>query len=125
MNVVHAGSTYQIYGESLKTYSQLPVRSYEVGFSKMTGFFLTAHNDLVVNESKVYGSSPQKVDKVLRAFNLTDRNFGVILSGRKGIGKSLFARLLANKAQEYDLPLIIVSLLIGFIINYIKYHEKF
>ena len=109
MNVVHAGSTYQIYGESLKTYSKLPVRSYEVGFSKMTGFFLTAHNDLVVNESKIYGSSPQKVDKVLRAFNLTDRNFGVILSGRKGIGKSLFARLLANKAQEYDLPLIIVS----------------
>ena len=109
MNVVHAGSTYQIYGESLKTYSKLPIRSYEVGFSKMTGFFLTAHNDLVVNESKIYGSSPQKVDKVLRAFNLTDRNFGVILSGRKGIGKSLFARLLANKAQEYNLPLIIVS----------------
>lgn len=109
MNVVHAGSSYQIYGESLKTYSKLPIRSYEVCFSKMTGFYLTAHNDLVVNETKIYGSTPAKVDKVLKAFDITDRNFGVILSGRKGIGKSLFARLLANRAKDYELPLIIVS----------------
>lgn len=109
MNVVHAGSSYQIYGESLKTYTKLPTRSYQVCFSKMTGFYLTAHNDLVVNETKIYGSAPSKVEKVLRGFNASDRNFGVILSGRKGIGKSLFARLLANRALDYDLPLIIVS----------------
>ena len=108
MNVVHAGSTYQIYGEALKTYAQLPIRTYEVGFNKMTGFFLTAHNDLSVNETKIYGSAPEKVNKVLRAFSVTDRNFGDILSGRKGIGKSLFARQLAVKAKEYNLPLIIV-----------------
>lgn len=108
MNVVHAGSTYQIYGEALKTYAQLPVRTYEVGFSKMTGFFLTAHSDLSVNETKIYGSTPEKVNKVLRAFSVTDRNFGVILSGRKGIGKSLFARQLAIQAKAYNLPLVIV-----------------
>ena len=45
MNVVHAGSTYQIYGDSLQTYKELPVGTYEVCFSKMTGFFLTSHND--------------------------------------------------------------------------------
>lgn len=109
MNVVHAGSTYQIYGESVKTYNLLPTRTYEVCFNKMTGFYLSSRNNLIVQEEKIYGEGPRKVDKVLRAFEVADRNFGVILSGRKGIGKSLFARLLATRAVDYSLPLIIVS----------------
>ena len=109
MNVVHSGDTFQIYGEALKTYDKLPVGTYDVCFHKMMGFYLTSHADLVVNEEKIYGSSPAKVEKVLRGFQAVDRNFGVILSGRKGIGKSLFARQLAVRAKDYDLPLLLVS----------------
>lgn len=109
MNVVHSGNTFQIYGDALKTYDTLPLGAYDVNFHKMMGFFLTSRNDLVVNEEKIYGSTPVKVDKVLNSFTKVDRNFGVILSGRKGIGKSLFARQLATKAKDYNLPLIVVS----------------
>ena len=109
MNVVHSGSTFQIYGDALKTYTQLPVGTYEVCFHKMMGFYLSSHNDLSVNEDKIYGSTPTKVEKVLRGFKSVNRNFGVILSGRKGIGKSLFARQLAERAKEYELPLILVT----------------
>ena len=109
MNVVHSGDTFQIYGDALKTYDKLPVGTYDVCFHKMMGFYLTSHSDLVVNEDKIYGSSPAKVEKVLRGFQAVDRNFGVILSGRKGIGKSLFARQLAVRAKDFNLPLIIVS----------------
>lgn len=109
MNVVHSGNTFQIYGDSLKTYGQLPAGTYEVGFSKFSGFFLTSHNNLTVNEEKVYGNTEQKVRKVLHSFARVDRNFGVILSGRKGIGKSLFARLLAVHAMEIGIPLILVT----------------
>lgn len=109
MNVVHSGDTFQIYGDALKTYDKLPLGTYDVCFHKMMGFYLTSHSDLVVNEDKIYGSSPAKVEKVLRGFQAVDRNFGVILSGRKGIGKSLFARQLAVRAKDYNLPLIIVS----------------
>ena len=109
MNVVHSGDTFQIYGDALKTYDKLPVGTYDVCFQKMMGFYLTSHADLVVNEEKIYGSSPAKVEKVLRGFQAVDRNFGVILSGRKGIGKSLFARQLAVRAKDYNLPLILVS----------------
>ena len=105
MNVVHSGNTFQIYGDSLKTYEQLPAGTYEVGFSKFSGFFLTAHTDLVVNEEKVYGCTEKKVQKVLHSFSKVDRNFGVILSGRKGIGKSLFARVLAVHALRAGIPL--------------------
>ena len=107
MNVVHSGETYQIYGDALKTYDKLPLGTYEICFHKMMGFYLTSHADLVVNE-KIYGNSPAKVEKVLKGFSMVDRNFGVILSGRKGIGKSLFARQLAIRAKDYNLPLIIV-----------------
>ena len=108
MNVVHSGNQFQIYGDALKTYEKLPLGTYEVNFHKMMGFFLTSHSELVVNEEKIYGSTPAKVEKVLRGFQAVDRNFGVILSGRKGIGKSLFARQLAIRAKDYGLPLILV-----------------
>ena len=109
MNVVHSGDTFQIYSNALKTYEKLPLGTYDVCFHKMMGFYLTSHPDLVVNEEKIYGSTPAKVEKVLRGFQAVDRNFGVILSGRKGIGKSLFARQLAVRSKDYNLPLIIVS----------------
>lgn len=109
MNVVHAGDNFQIYGDALKTYNKLPIGTYEVCFQKMMGFFLTSHSELEIKEEKIYGSSAEKVEKVLRGFEAVNRNFGVILSGRKGIGKSLFARLLANRAKDYNLPVIIVS----------------
>ena len=91
MNVVHSGDTFQIYSDALKTYTALPAGTYEVSFSKFSGFFLTSRSDLTINESKIYGCSEKKVQKVLNSFDKVDRNFGVILSGRKGIGKSLFA----------------------------------
>lgn len=109
MNVVNSGSRYQIYGEDVKTYKRLPIASYEVCCSPMSGFYLTLRPDLMVNEEKVYGNHEVRVDKVLRSFSASSRNFGVILSGQKGIGKSLFARLLAQKGIGSGYPVIMVS----------------
>lgn len=109
MNVVQTGGVYQIYGDGLEAYPKLPAKVYDVGFSKMTGFFLTVHHDLTVNEEKIYGNYQRKVSKVLRGFEVASRNFGIILSGPKGVGKSLFAKILSNDAIKKDLPVIIVS----------------
>lgn len=124
MNIVQSGDTFQVFGESLQTYKKLPVGTYEINFSKMMGFYLSIHNDLVVSEEKIYGSTPKKVDKVLKSFSMVDRNFGVILSGKKGIGKSLFARQLAVKAKDYNLPLIIVDTYIPGIANFLSSIEQ-
>ena len=109
MNVVNSGSRYQIYGEDVKTYKRLPIASYEVAFNKMVGFFLTSRPDLVANEDKIYGNHEYRVDKVMNSFRISDRNFGIILSGQKGIGKSLFARILAQKSISAGLPVITVN----------------
>jgi transcriptional regulator with GAF, ATPase, and Fis domain len=100
MNIVNSGSTYQVYGEGLHTFKQLPAASYEVCFHKMKGFFLQSRPNLESKEGKIYGDHERRVAKVLDAFEIANRNLGIILSGEKGIGKSLFARVLAEQAME-------------------------
>ena len=119
MNVVNSGSRFQIYGEDVKTYRNLPVGSYEVDFNKMVGFYLTSRPDLIVNE-KIYGDHAARAEKVINSYARANRNFGVILSGQKGIGKSLFARVLANKGIERNMPVIVVSTYIPGIAGFIS-----
>lgn len=120
MNIVVAGPRVQVYGEDVKTYRQLPTGSYDACFDKMTGFFLTPRQDLEAKEGKVYGNHMQKVEKVMRSFAATDRNFGIILSGQKGAGKSLCARLLAERCIQSDIPVITVSMYIPGIADFIS-----
>lgn len=108
MNIVNSGDRFMVYGEEVKTYKSLPANTYALDFDQMKGFSLKIHNDLVVNE-KIYGPYAKKVQKVMNSFNVSNRNLGIILSGPKGVGKSVFARLLAEEGKKVDLPLIIVS----------------
>ena len=124
MNVINAGSRYQIYGEDVKTYQKLPVGTYLVNFHPMQGFSLSIRNDLAVTEDKIYGSSMTKVNKVMRSYDAVDRNFGVLLSGQKGIGKSLFVRLLAEEAIKKDMPVITLTCAAPGIANFISSIEQ-
>lgn len=119
MKAISIGAKYEIYDDSLKAYDKLPAKTYTVRFSKMSGFFLEARTDLVVRE-KIYGVHPEKADKVLAAFAMFERNLGVILSGDKGIGKSLFARVLSAKAVEAGYPVIIIDQFVPGIASYIE-----
>ena len=120
MNIISAGSRFQVYGEDVKTYQQLPVGTYDVQFSPMTGFWLSERTDLVVTEDKIYGNTPDKVRKVMASYNLVNRNFGVLLSGQKGIGKSLFVRLLAQAAIAENLPVITITAPYGGIASFLS-----
>lgn len=124
MNIVISGSRVQVYGEDVQTFKELPVGSYDVCFNKMTGFYLTPRHELSVKEEKIYGNHEEKVAKVLRSFEATDRNFGIILSGQKGIGKSLFARILASQGAEKGLPVITVAGYIPGIADFISSIEQ-
>ena len=108
MKIVNTGNIFHLYDDSLRTFDKLPAQVYNVGFSKQTGFFLETFNDIEVKE-KIYGVHNEKVEKVFKSFEAFDRNMGIILSGAKGIGKSLFAKLLSIKAVENGYPLIIVD----------------
>lgn len=120
MKTINIGSRYEIYDDSLKTYGQLPAQSYVVRFSKMSGFFLEQYHDITVTEEKAYGVHNEKVAKVLNTFSAMERNLGVILSGDKGIGKSLFAKMLAISAIGKGIPVVVVDKFYPGIASYLE-----
>lgn len=90
---------------------------------KNTGFYLEKYGDFEIKE-KMYGVHKSKVDKVIKAFDMFERNLGVILSGDKGIGKSLCAKLLATEMVKTGVPVIIVDRFIPGINSYLESIEQ-
>lgn len=124
MKVVSTGKRYDLYDDSLRTYDQLPAKSYVVRFHPKMGFYLEEYAEIEVKEEKVYGCHVEKVNKVLNSFNKIERNLGVILSGDKGIGKSLFAKMLMEAAVNNNLPVIIVDSFAPGIASYLEEIEQ-
>ena len=108
MKVIKTGSMYRTYGDDLETFEKLPAKVFNLRFNKMSGFYMEHRSDFEIKE-KIYGVHYEKVDKVLRSFDVFERSLGVILSGAKGIGKSLFAKMLAEQAVKIGLPVVIVD----------------
>lgn len=119
MKVINIGNTYEVYDETLKVFDELPPMCYIVRFSKMRGFFLEKYDDISVSE-RAYGVHDDKVVKVIKSFRRASRSLGVILSGNKGIGKSFFAKMLSDKANKENIPVIVVDRYIPGIANYIE-----
>lgn len=109
MKIIQTGSTYKIYGEDLVVLDKLPAQTYKVEFGQFTGFFLEKQENLEIKESKIYGVHEEKVHKIFNRYQKTLKNLGVILSGDKGIGKSLCAKLLTKTALENNMPVILVG----------------
>ena len=99
MKIVQTGNIYKIYADDLIVKDSLPAQFYNVCFSERAGFFLEKTADITVTE-KMYGVHEAKVQKILGAFGVAERNLGVILSGEKGIGKSMSAKLLADQSSK-------------------------
>jgi len=124
MKVINMANIYEIRDNTLKTFDELPAQTYVVRFSKMRGFYLELYTDIEIKEEKIYGVHLSKIDKVLRVFHNQNRNLGIILSGNKGIGKSLFAKILGVSSIEQGLPLIIVDEYIPGIASFIEKIEQ-
>lgn len=124
MKTINIGNQFEIYDDSLKVFDQLPTQVYIVRFSKMMGFYLERYPDIKINEDKVYGVHINKVQKVMRSFKMFKRNLGIILSGDKGIGKSLFAKLLCIESVKNNLPVIIVDKFYPGIASYLESIEQ-
>ena len=120
MKAIKIGTRVEIYNDAVITYNELPARAYVVRFAKMTGFYLDEYPNIQVKEDKIYGEHMKKVHKVLHAFEKFDRNLGVILSGNKGIGKSMFTRLLSEMAVKTGIPIIVADQYIPGIASYIE-----
>lgn len=120
MKIVNSGSRVLIYGDELKVSDKLENIVYKLCFNKMTGFFLEKHNDIEIKDNKIYGVHKKKAEKVMRTFAKFERNLGIMLSGDKGMGKSLFSKMLSLKSIESGYPVIIVEQYIPSIASFIS-----
>lgn len=108
-SIISTGNQYRIYDSSVETHDTLPIKTFKIAFDPMSGYSLVATNDLDPGNEKVYGQHSKKLNRIMDTYKQTDRSLGIILSGDKGIGKSLMVRLLSEQAMEAGLPVIIVE----------------
>ena len=124
MRVISTGKEFRIYSDHLKVYEQMPSQSYIVRFNPLQGFFLEEYSEIEIHEDKIYGIHLNKVSKAISSFKGFKRNLGIILSGDKGIGKSLYAKLLSKAAIENGYPLIVIDEFIPGIASYLETIEQ-
>lgn len=108
MRAVQSGNQYHIYDNSVSLFDNLPPQVYQIDFNPKTGYSLGLLPDITINE-KIYGVHAEKVKKVLASYANFTRSLGVILSGDKGIGKSLFSKMLCQKAISLGYPVLICN----------------
>lgn len=86
----------------------LPAGTYTVMLHPMRGFYLEQVEDMRVPK-KVYGSVPQRAERILSTFTQRESNTGVLLSGDKGGGKTMLLRTLSAALRAANIPTIIIA----------------
>lgn len=124
MKIVKTGETLRIFSDDLETFDTLPAGTYKVEFHPMMGFYLTQVSDFKTTEDKIYGSHVERISKVLNSYEKFNRSMGLILSGNKGMGKSMFVQLIAEQVVDSGLPVIMVTKAFPGIADFIEEIEQ-
>jgi hypothetical protein len=108
--VIINGADYRImYGNELAVLEALPASIYEVHYEKEKGFFLTRVDGTFTVSETLYGDVEALTGRVMYSFERTEGNLGVLLSGPKGLGKTLTVKNICKTALGRNLPVIMVK----------------
>lgn len=108
--IISTGDTYRVFGSAVQTHNTLPHGTYKIAFDPMSGYSLLRVEPLAVGANKVYGKHHQKLDRIALAYKNMDRSLGVLMSGDKGMGKSLMVRLVSEYGQNVlNMPVVLVD----------------
>jgi SpoVK/Ycf46/Vps4 family AAA+-type ATPase len=102
---VKSANAYALREVSTQT-KALPTGVYKFQVDQFGNPFLTHVQDRFYFPYKVYGVEEDFINRVVRSYSNTTGNFGIILNGLKGTGKTVTAEIIANKLE---LPVIIIT----------------
>lgn len=91
------------------TSNQLRPGIYSIQHDPIMGFYLDIIQDELKTPSIIYGLMHERVKKCLTAYVERPASTGILLTGDKGTGKTLFMSLLADRVmKDLKLPVILV-----------------
>ena len=106
---VHGTSWVPANNQNLVVQPLLPPASFIVKRNPQTGQYYLDQTESFTVPSKMYGNVPNRADRIMQTFLDRPYQTGVLMTGEKGSGKSMMAKLLCIKAAELGHPTIIVN----------------
>lgn len=101
------GRIFKQVENGIKVIDNLPRRIYNMNFDPdRHEIFLEDYADKFNFDFKIYGMESKLIEHIMKTFNNTTGNLGILFNGSKGTGKTITAKIIANMTE---LPVIIVN----------------
>ena len=95
--------------EAMDLHETLPAGHYTVRFDKMSGAFYLEQIEGFEIRGKIYGDTKRNSNRILNTFKDRTASTGVMLTGEKGSGKTLLAKMLSLDALDEGIPTIVIN----------------
>jgi hypothetical protein len=107
---IRNGNTFKVADdEAIDLHQHLPAGNYIVQESMMQGIYLEKV-DSFEPIKRVYGDTLKNADRIINTFlDRKGKSTGVMLTGEKGSGKTLLARILSIECAKREIPTIIIN----------------
>jgi hypothetical protein len=104
------GNTYIVSKkENLDLHEKLPAGNYVIKKNEMTGQLYLEGIEAFDIQGKIYGDTVQRAERILYSFMDRPSGTGVMLTGEKGSGKTLLAKMLSFKGYDQGIPTIVIN----------------
>jgi len=96
--------------QSMEVTKELPAGTYIVKFDQMSStFFLEIAEKFGDISGKLYGDVTKIAERFMNTYRSRDTSTGILLSGEKGSGKTMLARLLSSNGHQIGIPTLVVN----------------
>jgi len=105
-----SGNTFNVSSkEAMDLHETLPAGNYVIKLNEMSGQLYLETIDSFEIKGKIYGDTVRTATRILTTFNDRPASTGVMLTGEKGSGKTLLAKMLSVKGAEAGVPTIVIN----------------
>ena len=106
MSKIWVNSSGCIYSTDPHVPVKIEAGMYQLCLSPRIGLYLSHVGESFKLPEKIYDVDKTLIDRIVKSFNQSKRNLGVLLNGMKGSGKTFTAKIICN---ELKLPVIMIS----------------